>query len=120
MAAWKRSLQAGAYAVRFALRLRAGAMLTPAPVSYTHLRAHETPEQWTGPGGRPATWRSSDYSSRAFCSTCGSSIGAIDDSPTIALFSGVFDDPDQSEFAPENHAFDDMMPAWWRMTIGNR
>ncbi|EME8858886.1 MULTISPECIES: GFA family protein [Enterobacter] len=73
--------------------------------------------QWTGPGGRPATWRSSDYSSRAFCPTCGSSIGAIDDSPTVALFTGVFDDPDQPEFAPENHSFDDMMPAWWRHTM---
>ena len=73
--------------------------------------------QWIGPGGRPATWRSSDYSSRAFCPTCGSSIGAIDDAPTIAFFTGVFDDPDQSEFAPENHAFDDMKPAWWRHTM---
>ncbi|BBW44541.1 TPA: GFA family protein [Enterobacter asburiae] len=73
--------------------------------------------QWIGPGGRPATWRSSDYSSRAFCPTCGSSIGAIDDSPTIAFFTGVFDDSDQSEFAPENHSFYDMMPAWWRHTM---
>ena len=37
--------------------------------------------------------------------------------PTIAFFTGVFDDPDQSEFAPENHAFDDMKPAWWRHTM---
>ncbi|MCU6406205.1 GFA family protein [Enterobacter quasiroggenkampii] len=73
--------------------------------------------QWIGPGGRPATWRSSDYSSRAFCPTCGSSIGAIDDAHTIAFLTGVFDDPDQSEFAPENHAFDDMKPAWWRHTM---
>ena len=28
-----------------------------------------------GAAGKPATWRSSDYSSRAFCPTCGSSPG---------------------------------------------
>ena len=75
--------------------------------------------QWTGEGGCPATWRSSGYSSRAFCPVCGRSLGAIADSPTIALFSGVFDEPDQPEFAPRHHAFDDMMPAWWRHHLCN-
>ncbi|SEM69430.1 Uncharacterized conserved protein [Pseudomonas sp. ok272] len=46
---------------------------------------------WTGEGGMPATFRSSDYSSRAFCPRCGSSIGAIDDAPTVALLLGGFD-----------------------------
>ncbi|MCX7328853.1 MAG: hypothetical protein NTW00_12250 [Hyphomicrobiales bacterium] len=32
---------------------------------------------WTGPGGAPALWRSSDFSSRAFCSICGSSLGLL-------------------------------------------
>jgi hypothetical protein len=40
---------------------------------------------WTGPGGAPATWRSSTWSRRAFCPVCGSTIGAIDDKPTLAL-----------------------------------
>ena len=49
--------------------------------------------RWTGPAGVPPTYRSSDYSSRAFCASCGSSIGAIDHAPTIALLVGSFDDP---------------------------
>ena len=45
--------------------------------------------RWTGPGGAPAVYRSSDYSSRAFCPHCGSSLGAIDDAPTVALLIGA-------------------------------
>lgn len=69
--------------------------------------------RWTGEGGKPSTFRSSDYSSRAFCSACGSSIGAIDDEPVIALLLGCFDNNNQPEFAPENHSFADMKPDWW-------
>jgi len=68
---------------------------------------------WIGPGGAPAIYRSSDYSSRAFCPTCGSSIGAIDDAPVIALLVGGFDNPQAQELAPTYHAFEDMKPAWW-------
>lgn len=46
---------------------------------------------WTGEGGMPAVYRSSDYSSRSFCPTCGSTLGAIDDEPVIALVTGSFD-----------------------------
>jgi hypothetical protein len=46
--------------------------------------------EWSGLAGKPATWRSSSYSSRAFCSSCGSTIGAVDDEPTIALVTGAF------------------------------
>ena len=56
--------------------------------------------RWTGVAGAPAVYRSSAYSSRAFCATCGSSIGAIDDAPTIALLVGSFDDPGRAAFAP--------------------
>lgn len=73
--------------------------------------------QWTGEGGRPATWRSSDVSSRAFCPRCGSSLGAIDDGPVIALLSGVFDQNDNPTFAPDFHAFEDMKPQWWREVL---
>lgn len=69
--------------------------------------------RWTGTAGAPATYRSSDYSSRAFCAACGSSIGAIDDAPTVALLVGSFDDPAQAAFAPEYHSFDDVRPGWW-------
>ena len=70
--------------------------------------------QWTGEGGKPATWRSSEASSRAFCPRCGSSLGAIDDGPVIALLSGVFDQNQDARFAPACHSFEDMKPQWWR------
>ena len=68
---------------------------------------------WTGAAGKPATWRSSDYSSRAFCPTCGSSLGAIDDAPVVALLIGAFDDASRPEFLPEYHAFEDGRPDWY-------
>lgn len=68
---------------------------------------------WTGEGGKPTLFRSSDYSSRAFCSHCGSSIGAIDDEPVIALLLGCFDDNRRPEFEPEYHSYADMQPDWW-------
>lgn len=68
-------------------------------------------------GTAPSTYRSSAASSRAFCPQCGSSIGAIDDNPTIALLLGSFDDPDQLELAPEYHSFEDGRPRWWHIDI---
>lgn len=69
--------------------------------------------RWTGTAGAPATYRSSGYSSRAFCAACGSSIGAIDDAPTVALLVGSFDYPARAAFAPAYHSFDDLRPLWW-------
>ena len=69
--------------------------------------------RWTGAGGAPATWRSSAYSSRAFCPACGSSLGAIDDQPTVALLTGTFDDMNAEGLAPEYHSFEDAKPRWW-------
>jgi len=71
--------------------------------------------EWVGPGGRPSTWRSSSYSSRAFCSTCGSTIGAIDDEPTVALVTGVFDKPHLKAFAPTYHSYVSRRPRWWHV-----
>ncbi len=68
---------------------------------------------WTGPGGQPSTFRSSDYSSRAFCARCGSTIGAIDDQPTVALVLGVFDKPKGAELMPAYHSFRTGRPKWW-------
>ena len=68
--------------------------------------------RWTGAGGKPATFRSSDYSSRAFCPACGSSVGAIDDEPVIALLIGGFDDPADPALAPQDHSFADCRPGW--------
>lgn len=69
--------------------------------------------RWVGPGGPPSTFRSSDYSSRAFCSRCGSSIGAIDDEPTVALLVGGMDEINDKALAPEYHSFEDALPEWW-------
>ncbi|WP_409456882.1 GFA family protein [Pseudomonas sp.] len=68
--------------------------------------------RWTGPGGAPDTWRSSDCSSRAFCRRCGSSLGAIDDAPTVALLLGCFDQPDSPGLEAVFHAFEDCCPVW--------
>jgi hypothetical protein len=69
--------------------------------------------QRTGPGGAPATWRSSEWSSRAFCQTCGSTIGAVDDAPTLAIALGSFDSPNRKELAPVVHSYVSKRPRWW-------
>lgn len=72
---------------------------------------------WVGPGGAPATWRSSKGSSRAFCPTCGSTIGAIDDAPVVALVTGVFDEPGADVLKPQKHAFPKARPDWLKIKI---
>jgi hypothetical protein len=74
--------------------------------------------RWIGPAGKPATWRSSDISSRAFCPTCGSSIGAIDDQPTIALLIGTFDRTSARDLRPTYHSYKGGRPKWWCIEIG--
>ncbi len=69
--------------------------------------------RWTGPSGKPGTWRSSDYSSRAFCKNCGSTLGAIDDKPVVALTLGAFDSNNRQELAPAYHSFRAKRPKWW-------
>jgi len=71
--------------------------------------------EWVGPGGKPSTWRSSSYSSRAFCSSCGSTIGAIDDEPTIAIATGALDKAHLKEFAPRYHSYVTRRPRWWHV-----
>jgi hypothetical protein len=71
--------------------------------------------QWTGPGGVPATYRSSDFSRRAFCAKCGSSLGAIDDEPIVALLLGSFDANSGKELMPTAHSFPDVRPNWWHV-----
>ena len=70
--------------------------------------------RWTGEGGAPATYRSSEASCRAFCPRCGSSLGAIDDEPRIALLTGVIDQPGAADLQPVSHSFTDGKPDWWR------
>ncbi len=68
---------------------------------------------WDGPGGAPALWRSSDQSSRAFCPCCGSTLGAVDDAPTIGLVSGAFDRAGSKQLAPQSHSYRSARPRWW-------
>ncbi|WP_371224529.1 GFA family protein [Roseovarius sp. 2305UL8-3] len=74
---------------------------------------------WTGPGGEPAKWRSSTGSSRAFCAICGSTLGAIDDDPVIALTLGVFDKPGAVALRPTSHSNVSKRPKWWKVDTGN-
>lgn len=73
--------------------------------------------RWTGPGGSPALWRSSDRSSRAFCPVCGSSLGAVDDAPVIALLTGTFDKPHLVALKPASHSHSGSRPRWWHPMI---
>ena len=73
--------------------------------------------RWIGPSGEPSTWRSSDISSRAFCGTCGSSLGAIDDQPTIALLLGSFDRTSAADLKPAYHSYKGGRPKWWCIEI---
>ncbi len=72
---------------------------------------------WTGPAGPPAVYRSSTASSRAFCSACGSSLGAIDDKPTIALLLGTFDRANARELRPTGHSYRGGRPKWWCVQV---
>lgn len=73
---------------------------------------------WTGPGGQPALWRSSEVSSRAFCPVCGSTLGAVDDAPTIGLLTGSFDRPNLIALAPVTHSYTGSRPKWWCFGAG--
>lgn len=72
---------------------------------------------WTGPGGAPAVYRSSDRSSRAFCPRCGSSLGAVDDAPVIALLTGCFDKPQLKALKPASHSYRSARPRWWHPEV---
>lgn len=71
---------------------------------------------WTGPAGAPARWRSSAGSSRGFCPTCGSTLGALDDAAVVALVVGAFDVPDDPALWPESHSFAASRPGWWSVS----
>ncbi|MDH0300792.1 MULTISPECIES: GFA family protein [unclassified Pseudomonas] len=70
---------------------------------------------WVGEGGMPSLYRSSEDSCRAFCPSCGSSLGAIDNAPTVGLLLGCFDSLDALALRPSSHSFADGRPSWWQM-----
>lgn len=53
----------------------------------------------------PYLYWSSDFSSCAFCPTCGSTLGAVDDNPTIGMLLGTFDLVNRKELMPTNHSY---------------
>lgn len=72
---------------------------------------------WTGPGGAPSTYRSSDFSSRSFCPACGSTLGAVDDGPVVALVLGSFDKPNAKDLKPVSHSYRGLRPKWWHVCV---
>ncbi len=73
--------------------------------------------RWTGPGGAPTLFRSSEGSSRAFCPACGSTIGAVDDAPVVALVTGSFDRPGAAALKPVFHSYRSRRPRWWSVGV---
>jgi hypothetical protein len=73
--------------------------------------------QWVGPGGAPSRYRSSAQSTRAFCAQCGSTLGAIDDAPVVALLTGAFDASHAPALAPRDQSFVDGQPDWLAVTL---
>ena len=52
--------------------------------------------------------------SSQLCPTCGSTLGAIDDKPVVALVLGSFDSNNRRELAPAFGSFTGKMPSWMR------
>jgi hypothetical protein len=59
---------------------------------------------------------SSAHSTRAFCAQCGSTLGAIDDGPVIALLTGAFDASHAPALAPRGQSCVDGQPDWLAAT----
>ncbi|MEM9471839.1 MAG: GFA family protein [Pseudomonadota bacterium] len=72
---------------------------------------------WTGPGGQPSTFQSSEKTRRGFCVKCGSSLCALDDGyDKISLTIAVFDEP--SLLVPgKQHSYKAAAPRWWKADI---
>ncbi len=73
--------------------------------------------KWTA--NQPALYRSSDFSSRIFCTDCGSTLGAIDDAPVVALTLGAFDKNTDKSLKPNGDFFTDHLPEWLDLGIKN-
>ena len=73
--------------------------------------------KWIGAGGLPSIYRSSQYSSRSFCSSCGSTLGAIDNNPVVAMLLGAFDSPNRKELMPTYHSYRSSRPKWWHVEV---
>lgn len=72
---------------------------------------------WTGPGGEPALFRSSEKTQRGSCPKCGSAICAIDDGyENISIVMGSLDRPNL--IVPDvQHSYKSFRPKWWQPTV---
>lgn len=68
---------------------------------------------WLGTGGKPSIIKSSEQTSRGFCSSCGSSLSAWDnnsDSDSVSITISTMDDPNM--IIPKSHSYPKMAPKW--------
>lgn len=72
---------------------------------------------WTGPGGDPSLFQSSQKTRRGFCSECGGTICAMDEGyDKIALTIATFDD--SSKLVPgKQHSYRTSAPKWMKVEI---
>jgi len=72
---------------------------------------------WTGPGGEPSLFRSSQKTRRGFCDQCGGTLAAIDDGyDKISLTIATFDEP--SKLVPgKQHSYRKSAPDWLKVEI---
>ena len=75
---------------------------------------------WTGPGGEPTRFQSSEKSQRGFCNKCGGSICAFDEGyDKLALTIAVFDEP--SALVPgKQHSYRQSAPSWLIVDIDRK
>jgi hypothetical protein len=73
--------------------------------------------EWSGAGGRPTLFRSSEKTQRGHCAKCGGTICAIDDGrDKIAITMATLDDP--SSIVPgKQHSFAASAPTWWTVNV---
>jgi hypothetical protein len=73
--------------------------------------------KWTGKGGKPSFYRSSEKSRRGFCPRCGSSLCILDDGyDKISVTIESLDDP--AAVTPgKQHSYRESAPPWWSVAI---
>ena len=72
---------------------------------------------WTGPGGAPSLFQSSEKTQRGFCPNCGGTVCAIDEGyDKISITMASLDEP--SAIVPgKQHSHRKMVPDWWHVEI---
>ncbi len=72
---------------------------------------------WTGPGGEPRLFRSSEKTQRGSCPVCGSALCAIDDGyENISMVIASLDRPN-AIVPDERHSYKSKRPRWWQVDV---